>query len=310
MGGRPSLGFGYASGAFLFLLFWIASVAVAQTLPARAAVPPSSATPASAQTAAPQSPLVRVADGRWVVPELARIINRGALIVALHAKDTPPFVYEKDGILAGVDIELVQRIGDHLKVPLQFDRSAKTYDEVAQKVAVGQADVGVSKLARTLKRAESMLFSDPYMRLEHSLLINRLAFAGMARNQAVAQALRNFNGTIGVLAGSAWEEFARRNFAYATVVPFPTWSKAVEAVKKGKVVAAYRDGMEVRAVMAEDSQLALTLRTVSFTDLASMLCVVVGSRDVVLRSLINEIVANQKEPPTVDKLLKRMAAIK
>lgn len=277
---------GRAAAAYVLLLCWSVSAAFAQPT------------------------LVKVADGRLVAAELARIINRGVLIVALHEKDTPPFFYEKDGVLVGFDIELVQRIGDHLKVPLQFDRSARTYDEVAQKVAIGKADVGVSKLARTLKRAESVLFSDPYMRLEHSLLINRLAFAGMARDQTVAQAVRNFNGTIGVLAGSAWEEFAQRNFDKATVVPFPTWAKAVQAAREGKVVAAYRDGIEVRMVMAADPQLALTMRTVSFTDLASMLCVVVGTRDLVLRSLINEIVANQKEPPTVEKLLKRIATIK
>ena len=93
---------GRAAAAYALLLCWSASAVFAQ------------------------STLVKVADGRLVAAELARIINRGVLIVALHEKDTPPFFYEKDGVLVGFDIELVQRIGDQLKVPLQFDRSAKT----------------------------------------------------------------------------------------------------------------------------------------------------------------------------------------
>lgn len=293
----------------LFFICGVATCAAAQMPdPKPGDTPVQSKAAASPTPGSAQSPLVKVADGRWVAPELARIINRGALIVALHEKDTPPFVFEKDGVMSGLDIEIVQQIGEQLKVQLQFDRSAKTYDEVVQRVANGQADVGVSKLARTLKRAESVLFSDPYMRLQHALLINRVAFADMARDQKVVPAVRNFTGSIGVLAGSAWEEFAKRNFTKATIVPFKTWGQAVDAAKQGKVVAAYRDGVEVRSIMAADPRLALTMRTVGLTDLASILCVVVGTRDHVLRSLLNEIIANQKEPPTVEGLLKTLAA--
>jgi hypothetical protein len=72
------------------------------------------------------------------------------------------------------------------------------------------------------------------------------------------------------------------------------------------VVAAYRDAIEVRTVMKADPSLALTMRTVSFTDLQSVLCVMVGSRDNMLLSFVNEIVANQTEPPTVSALLQQM----
>jgi ABC-type amino acid transport substrate-binding protein len=250
--------------------------------------------------------LVRMPDGRLFAPELARIVLRGELVVAVLSRDTPPFVYEVEGKLMGVDIELVQQVSAELKVPIRFDRSAKTHDEVVEMVATGRADLGVSKLARTLKRAKYVLFSEPYMRLEHSLLINRLAFAGIARDQPVTQAVRNFNGTIAVLAGSAWEEFARRNFTKATVVAYPTWAKSVDAVKKGEVVAAYRDAIEVRTIMQSDPTLALTLRTVSFSDLESVLCVMIGPRDFVLQSFVNEIIASQSEKLTVSGLLKKM----
>ncbi len=255
---------------------------------------------------APASPLVRVSDGRMLAPDIARIINKGELIVAVLNLDTRPFVYVKNGELAGVDIALVRQVAAELQVPIRFDRSSKTYDEIVQLVASGQADLGVSKLARTLKRAQSVQFSTPYMRLEHSLLINRLAFANVAREQSVSHAVLNFTGTIGVLAGSAWEEFARRNFIQAKVVPYASWRLAVDAAKRGEVVAAYRDAIEVRTIMQADPTLALTMRTVSFSDLQSALCVMVGSSDNMLLAFVNEIVANQTEPPTVSALLKQM----
>jgi ABC-type amino acid transport substrate-binding protein len=293
----------------LLLPLWCVAAPVA-TPPALVASQPSAKAskpaPSAKSEGEPASTLVRVPDGRMLAPDIARIINRGELIVAVLNRDTPPFVYEKNGELTGVDIALMRQVSTELKVPIRFDRSAKTYDEVVNQVAMGHADLGVSKLARTLKRAQSVQFSDPYMRLEHSLLINRLAFANVAREQSVSQAVRNFTGTIGVLAGSAWEEFARRNFVKAKVVPFATWPKAVEAAKRGEVVAAYRDAIEVRTIMKSDASLALTMRTVSFSDLQSVLCVMVGSRDNMLLAFVNEIVANQTEPPTVSALLQQM----
>lgn len=293
----------------LFLLLFLSGPVLAQTAspkPASAPAKPSSPPAAMLSSKVLESGLVRVPDGRMVAPDIARIVLRGELIVAILDKNTPPFVYEKEGVLKGVDIELVKRVGLELKVPVRFDRSAKTYDEVVQLVASGQADLGVSKLARTLKRAQTVLFSDPYIRLEHSLLVNRLAFAAMAGEQAATQAVRNFNGSIGVLAGSAWEEFARRNFVKAKVVPYKTWLMAVEAVKKGEVTAAYRDATEVRTVISADPSLSLTLRSVTFSDLESLLCVMVGSRDYLLRDFVNEIVSTQSVKLTVNDLLKQM----
>ena len=293
--------------AVLAILLMLPVLALAQTNPARPVAPVNmGVAKVEFQPAANDNGVVRMPDGSLVAPEIARIIARGELIVAVMSRDTVPFVYEVNGKLMGVDIELAQQVSEELKVPIRFDRSAKTYDEVVELVAMGRADLGVSKLARTLKRSKYVLFSDPYMRLEHSLLINRLAFASVVRDQSVAQAVRNFNGKISVLAGSAWEEFARRNFVKATIVPYPTWAKAVEAVKKGEVVAAYRDAIEVRTIMQSDPTLALTLRTVSFSDLESILCVMVGPRDFVLQSFVNEIIANRAEKLTVNGLLKRM----
>jgi ABC-type amino acid transport substrate-binding protein len=289
-----------SAAAFAILLI-LPVMALAQIGPAVPMVPTAANMPVTNDGG-----LVRMSDGRLFAPELARIVIRGELVVAVLSRDTPPFVYEMDGKLMGVDIDLVRQVGEELKVPIRFDRSAKTHDEVVEMVAMGRADLGVSKLARTLKRAKYVLFSEPYMRLEHSLLINRLAFAGIARDQPVSQAVRNFNGTIAVLGGSAWQEFARRNFTKATIVPYSTWAKAVDAVKKGEVVAAYRDAIEVRTIMQSDPTLALTLRTVSFSDLESVLCVMVGPRNFVLQSFVNEIIASQSEKLTVSGLLKKI----
>ena len=74
------------------------------------------------------------------------------------------------------------------------------------------------------------------------------------------------------------------------MVRFPTWTEAVEAAKKGEVVVAYRDAIEVRMIMKAEPSLAMTMRTVSFNDLHSVLCVMAGGQNHLLLSFVNEAV--------------------
>lgn len=270
--------------------------------------PPAAAAAGAAVPAeqAPHSPLVKVADGRLLAPDIARIVNRGELIVSMLKTDNPPFFSEKNGELSGTDVDLARLIGKELGVPVRFDRTPETYDSVAEIVANGQADLGISRLARTLKRGQIVHFSSVYMRLSHALLINRVRFAELSGGRAPPQVLRNFTGKISVIAKSSWEEFGPRNFPNAKIISYPTWAAAVEAVKKGEVVAAYRDELEVMAIVRRDPSLALTLRTVTFNDLESPLSMMVGVRDATLLSFVNEVIAQRPEKPTVASVLKLM----
>jgi ABC-type amino acid transport substrate-binding protein len=263
-------------------------------------------TTATAAAADPgRSPLVAMPDGRQLAPDIARIVNRGELVVSMLAADNPPFFsVNKSGDLVGTDVDLAKLIAKELGVPVRFDRSPRTFDGVADQVAVGQADLGISRLARTLKRGQMVHFSNTYMRLGHALLINRIRFAEVAGDRPLPEVIRNFTGTISVIAGSSWEEFGRRNFPKAKLVSYPTWTEAVDAAKKGDVVAAYRDELEVMQIVNNDPSLALTLRTVTFNDLESPLSIMVGIRDQTLLSFVNEVIAQRAEKPTVSSMLK------
>ena len=252
------------------------------------------------------SPLVRVADGRMLAPDIARIVNRGELVVAMLDTDNPPFFSEKAGVMSGTDVDLVTLIAKELGVKVRFDRSAKTFDSVAEIVARGEADIGISRLAKTLKRGQYVHFSDTYMRLSHAFLINRVRFAELSGGRPVPEVIRNFTGSISVIANSSWEEFGRRNFPKAKLVAYPTWADAVAAVIKGDVVAAYRDELEVMAIVRHDPKLALTLRTVTFNDLESPLTMMIGVRDDTLLSFVNEVIAQRPEKPTASSVLKLM----
>ena len=248
--------------------------------------------------------LVEAPGGQMVAPDIAQILKRGELVVAMVKTDSAPFFSEKDGEHIGTDVELARAIAKELGVPVRFDRTSKTFDAAVQMAADGRADLAMGRLARTLSRARSVSFSTSYMRLAHSFLINRLEFAKIAGERTAPNVIRNFTGTLGVIGGSAWEEFGRRNFPKAKIVPYPSWAEAVAAVKKGTVVAIYRDEFEIQQIMRADPGLALNLRTVTFGDIGSSLSVMAAIKNVALLAFVDEVITQRTEVPSVKMMLK------
>ena len=125
---------------------------------AQGATPVAAPVPAAAASAAVEGPkippgLIKVPDGRMLAPDIARIVNRGELVVAMYRVDQPPFFYVKGGELMGIEVDLAKAIAKELKVSVRFDRSPATFNEVVDVVARQDADLGISKLSRTLARA-------------------------------------------------------------------------------------------------------------------------------------------------------------
>ena len=238
--------------------------------------------------------------------DIQRITQRGELIVAVPAFDAPPFFYQRNGALQGVDIELARGLAEVLNVKLRFDRRAPTFNAVIDQVAKGEVDMAICKLSRTLARATRIRFSDPYLTFKHALAINRLRFAELARGQELATVIRHFTGTIGVIEQSSFADFAARNFPTATLVKFHDWDAVVAALRKGEVIAAYRDEFEINRLLKMDPRLALTLRTVTFTDTEDSLGIAVAPDSHQLLALTNLYLAQRQEKLTADSVLSRL----
>lgn len=265
------------------------------------------AAPALAPVQSLPSGLVKAPDGSWVAPDVARVMQRGELVVAMLGTDSPPFFQMKEGKLVGTDVRMAQQLAAELKVPLRIDRGPASFDEVVGRVASGRADMGISKLSRTLGRAQSVRFTEPYLRLKHALMLNRVEFARLSHRRKIEDVLRDYRGTLGVIANSSFAtNYAPRNFPSAKLVTYPTWELVVEAAITGKVVAAYRDELEIRRMLAADPGLALKLRIVAIKDLEDTLGIAVGWRDEALLALANQYLAQAAEKLTVDKVLNEL----
>jgi polar amino acid transport system substrate-binding protein len=257
--------------------------------------------------AVPNLALVKVADGRLLAPGIARIVNRGELIVAMLGVDSPPFFYTRGGELVGLEVDLAKAIAKELKVTVRFDRSAQTFNEVVAVVARQEADLGISKLSRTLARAQTISFTDPYLRLKHAFILNRVKFAELARDRPLPVVVRGFKGSIGVIAKSSFADYAVKNFPNADIREFPSWEDVLAALEKGQIMAAYRDEFEIKRLLKINPTASLTLRTVTFKDLEDSLGIAVGIQDPTLLAFVNQFLAEGTEKLTIDKVLKAVS---
>jgi polar amino acid transport system substrate-binding protein len=283
----------------------------ASNAPAPAAVATPGTKPATkpatnpTASALPTTPtgLVQMPDGRLLAPEFARIIGRGELVVAVLGVDQPPFFEEHDGKLTGLDISLAEDIAKKLGVKVRFNREAKTFDDVVSLLAKDQADVAVSKLSRTLSRAQVISFSTPYLSLKRALLLNRVKFAQLAHGRAVPEVIRSYDGSLGVVANSSYAGYVVNNFPKAQVRSYPTWDAVLVALNAGEVTAAFRDEFEVKRVLKIDPTASLRLRVVTLQDLEDTLAIGVNVSEPTLLAFINQFLAERNTKFDVNTVL-------
>jgi polar amino acid transport system substrate-binding protein len=220
--------------------------------------------------------------------DLQSILDAKVLRVALTRFDLPAFhVRSPDGTLTGAEIEMAQQIGGALGVRVEFIDDADTFDSVVDLVAMAHADIGISKLSQTYRRLHRVRFSAPYITLRHALLFNRSIIAQDPEHRPPTAVLQGYSGRIGVIAGSAYVDFAKANFPAATVVGARTWDDVIGNLFAGKVDAIYRDEFEIRRIVQNNPALNVKFGTAAITDQNALLSIAICDTCSKLQELIN-----------------------
>ena len=236
--------------------------------------------------------------------DLQSIVDAKVLRVAVTRFDLPSFhVRGPDGALLGPEIEMAQQIGRALGVRVEFVDDAESFDAVVDFVAAGRADIGVSKLSQTYSRLQRVRFSEPYVTLRHALLFNRVAIARAADGRPPAAVLQKFKGRLGVIAGSAYVDFAHRNFPDATLVEARTWDAAIASLLSGQVDAVYRDEFEIRRVLKNKPALNVQLGSAAIVDQNALLSIAICDTCSKLQEFINYHIATTRGAFTLNELL-------
>ncbi len=251
--------------------------------------PPSDATEISSRAAA---------------RDLQSIIDAKVLRVAVTRFDLPGFhAHRSDGKLVGAEIEMAQQIAQALGVGVEFIENADSFDAVADLVASGSAEIGISKLSQTYARLRHVRFSKPYITLRQAMLFNRAAIAREANGKPPATVLQKFHGRIGLTANSAYVEFAKANFPAATLVEARTWEDVIASLLAGKVDVIYRDEFEIRRILKNRPALNIQFGAAAIVDQYALLSIAICDTCSKLQEFINYHLQRTKNEFTLNALL-------
>jgi ABC-type amino acid transport substrate-binding protein len=242
--------------------------------------------------------------------DIAAIKKANVLIVAMTKKDNPPFFSGEGDDIKGLDVEIARRIGVLLGVPVQFRRDAESFAEVVEQIREGKADVAVSKLSVTGPRLQVVRFSDPYIKLRQSLVINRLWLSQNSQGREVYQVIREFNGKISFIRNSSYDTFARTNFPNAVFLPEDKWDVIIDKVTRGDIAAAYRDEFEIKKISFEKPEAAISTKTITISDSVDNIAIAVNPKSLQLLSIINYVIKNEYNNIDTKKLMDRYKAEK
>jgi polar amino acid transport system substrate-binding protein len=193
-------------------------------------------------------------------PDIARIQQAGELRVALTRDDYPPFYQTQAGEPRGFDIELATDVAQNLNVKVKFLPLAGSWDDLVNIIATHQADVAISALSRTLPRALSVAYTQPYITLPQALLINRLKLAELETKGPPLVRLDNPAVRIGTRQGSSYMEFAQAAFPKARIVAYEHWGQSVQALLAGDIHAVMFDALQCRRTLLANPQYALKIQ--------------------------------------------------
>lgn len=123
----------------------------------------------------------------YVTPEGTTYEN-GTLVVATNAA-FPPYEYYENGEVVGIDMELIQAIGDKLGLKVKIEDIE--FDSIINAVSSHKADVGIAGMTMTEERLKSINFSDSYVTTKQAIIVKDDSLSGDSLG-FVANLKRNF----------------------------------------------------------------------------------------------------------------------
>jgi polar amino acid transport system substrate-binding protein len=159
---------------------------------------------------------------------LARIQQRGELILGTSGDMEPMSYTRADGKVVGLDVDIGRFMAQAMGVTL--NTKTLPFTELLPALQRGEVDVVISNLTITPKRNMSVAFVGPYMTSGKCILTKQ---EGLARAQR-AEDLNTPETRIAVMKGSTSEDFVKTLLPQATVLAADSRDAAVELVTEGQ----------------------------------------------------------------------------
>ena len=182
--------------------------------------------------------------------DLSKIIKRGEIIIGIR-DDTMPFGFrDKDGNMAGFDIDLAKIIaknilGDESKI--QF--VPVTASNRISKLISGEVDILIATMTITEQREQILNFSIPYYIAGQAIL---------TKSTSKATGLLDFQDKkLIVVFGSTSERNLRTNVPDIEILGYKTYKEAYNALKEGKADGIVADDTILLSYALNDKSVKL-----------------------------------------------------
>lgn len=92
----------------------------------------------------------------------------GSLVVATNA-EFPPYEYYEAGEITGIDMDIMQAVGDKLGMEIQIEDMA--FDSIISAVSTGKADIGAAGFTVTEERQKNANFTNTYATSKQVIIV-------------------------------------------------------------------------------------------------------------------------------------------
>lgn len=159
------------------------------------------------------------------------------LIVGMELSYPPFEMTDPQGNPAGVSVEIAQALGKFVGRSVQIENVS--YDGLIPALKTGKVDCIISSMTATAERAQSVDFSQPYLKTGLSLLVAA---------KSPVKSIKDLNSsarTVAVKKGTTGHQYATANLKQAKVLVLDKESAAILEVSQGKADAFIYDEMSV-----------------------------------------------------------------
>jgi polar amino acid transport system substrate-binding protein len=174
-------------------------------------------------------------DGKSGAPVLARILNRGELVVGTAASMPPLNMRNRKGEIIGFEPDLARLIADGMGVKLSL--KAMPFGDLLPTLESGKIDMILSEMTMTPKRNLNVAFAGPYFISGKSFLTKQEKLASVKSPDDI----NNPDTILAALRGSTSQIFVEKLIPKAKLILTDHYEEAVQMVLRDQVDALIAD---------------------------------------------------------------------
>jgi len=228
-------------------------------------------------------------------------MSKSVLRVGLTA-NYPPLIYEKDGELVGIEIDLANEVGKGLDKRMSFVEMP--WEQLIPALANGDIDIIMSGMSVTDGRKKKISFTSPYMHIGQMAItrINEIQRLGSLT------ALLNAPITVGFEPGTTGEAFVKNNMHNAKPQAVASIDAAIVALRSRQIDAFVHDAPTAWRIGSDAEYKDLIGLYWPLTD--EYLAWGVRISDAPLREALNKQIASMEKDGTLSRITRKWIKVR